>query len=134
MEEQQPHRLHMYTKATRIKQVIRHIFPNVPFPIPVTISGFILGGLFFMILTFFNIFDVFTRVFVFIATTSLLSYFEPENIHPLAWIYAVIRRKLRPIRRVGNRAVPKIGWRTEYHQQTIVHYRKEDLHDSSLTK
>lgn len=120
MEEQQPYRLKMYIKATKVKQVIRHIIPNVPFPIPVTITAFLSGVVLLIALTKLNIFDVFSRLFVFVTAISIFTYLEPKNIHPFAWLYAIIRKKTRPVRRVVNRSVPRKGWVKEYKQQTIV--------------
>lgn len=118
----------MYTKVSRIKQLIRHI-TGIPyeFPIPFTITGF--AFLFICPIAMYLWVPIGSPllkfVFIPIAGAMLISYFEPETIHPFAWVYAHVRRRIRPVRRVINRPVPRKGWIKEYRQPTILKVGKE---------
>ncbi len=127
MERQEPIVLEMYTEISRLKQVIRH-FEGVPIPlpIPITLSSVVIAVIWELVSFYWIPFgDPVTKyVIIPLLLIVLVSYFEPENIHPMQWVYAYIRRWIRPFRRVVNRAVPhKRFWR-EYRQQTYIHYNR----------
>jgi hypothetical protein len=122
-DRQEPILLEMYTEVTRMKQVFRHVegIP-IPLPVPPTLTGISVAiGWEIVMFKWVPWGDPLLKyLFVPFVLASFISYFEPDNINPFQWLYAHIRKQIRPIRRIGNRAVPRIGYRKEYRQQTII--------------
>lgn len=122
---EQPSRvaLPMYTEVNRLKHVFRH-FEGIPIPLPVavTISGLVAGICWIVLsLKWIPSGDPLIKYVVIpIVLTTVISYFEPENVSMGGWIYAQLRHVFRPSRRVINGSVLPIGYWKEYHQYSIV--------------
>lgn len=112
----------MYTEVTRLKQVFRHIqgIP-IPFPIPITLSSLMGGVVWILAMLHVPGGDPFMKfLFTPMILVSVLSYLEPDQVSPWGWMYAYIRKWVRPRKRVINRSVPPIGYQIEYRQYSIV--------------
>ena len=127
-QEKEPIVMDMYAEVGRLKQVFRH-FEGIPIPLPVpaTITG-IASAIIWEIVAFKWIpwGDPFTKYLIIpIILATLISYLEPEQVSPIAWVYAYIRKGIRPTRRVVNRPIPRVGHIKEYKQYTIIRKSKE---------
>ncbi|WP_028778718.1 hypothetical protein [Shimazuella kribbensis] len=125
-DSQDPIVLEMYTEVTRLKQVIRQIEgKEIPLPIPITLVSVMVAIVWeFIAFKWISFGDPIhkygTIPFLLIV---LISYFDPDNISPLGWVYIRVRRWIRPFRRVINRGVPQKGFVREYQQQTYIYWK-----------
>lgn len=126
LEDRQYLTLDMYTEVNRLKQTFRHIegIP-IPLPVPLTISGMLAGVLYVLLALQVPWGEPITKYLLLpLMIVCMVSYIEPDHMSSLAWIYAYLRRIVRPNRRVLNRAVPPLGYQQEYRQPTII--RKQE--------
>ncbi|SHF23344.1 hypothetical protein SAMN05444392_11162 [Seinonella peptonophila] len=120
--------LSLYTEVNRLKQTFRHIegIP-IPLPVPITLSGIVVGVLYILLALQVPWGDPITKYFFLpLVIVCVVSYVEPDYMNPLSWLYTHIRCMIRPNRRVINRSVPPIGYQKEYRQPTIIRKKAKE--------
>jgi hypothetical protein len=120
----------MYTDVNRLKQVFRHIEGiSIPLPIPITITAICVGVLSILLALLIPWGEPLTKyVFMPLVLMCVVSYIEPDQVSPIAWVYGHIRRWIKPRRRVMNRAVPSLGYGRIFVQYSVIRKgKKEEL-------
>ena len=116
--------LDTYTEVLKVKRLFRHLegIP-IPLPFPATTTALItlilLEVVMFKWVPYGN--PLIKYVIIPLGTASFISYYEPEGINLFQQAYRQVRRRLRPRRRVVNRAVSLKGMRKQYPHMTYIH-------------
>ncbi|GGA57951.1 hypothetical protein GCM10007416_33940 [Kroppenstedtia guangzhouensis] len=116
--------LDTYTEVLKVKRLFRHLegIP-IPLPFPATttalVAGILLEVVMFKWVPYGN--PLIKYVIIPLGTASFISYYEPEGINLFQQAYRQVRRRLRPRRRVVNRAVSLKGMRKQYPHMTYIH-------------
>jgi hypothetical protein len=109
MDQYEPIELDTYNDVLKSKYVIHHI-ERIPLPFPMTLLG--IFSLVLLEIVFAKLMDIQSSFQFFLfhiiipgSVAYTITLYEPEGINGFQWFYSVIRRLLKPKRKIVNRAV-----------------------------